>query len=459
MSEEKNSLIQLYDMLDIIENTNKTNDKLAILSSYKGNTFLKTIFNIALNPYIKTQISDANLNQIFEYIKTMQISDETFSKEILAVCETPEQIIDKIAKYLSERKVTGNNMISFMATAFFYFSCIEEVLVEDIKNSRTAKWLSRIFTKKLRIGISEANLCKALNMSFRSVVVESASDTYKLSQNCDKLFKNIDNWIIEEKFDGIRFIVCIDENGNVSYITRSGRVKDTTDFPKITSYLQLQEKLRGKVLDCEITGSNWNQTVNVIQRKNIIKDQDLKLNVFDMLTIDELINQNCERTLEQRKKLLIESIIPKEGIVEIVNFESATSIENIWSKFNEIVKRGGEGLILKDLTSVYEFKRTKSWLKLKQIISDEFKCIGINEGTGKNKGRLGAIIIMLQEKPLITCKCSGFTEQQSIYYWQHPNEIINHIVEIEYRTKTTNKDGTFSLRHPTFIRIRLDKEE
>ena len=57
------------------------------------------------------------------------------------------------------------------------------------------------------------------------------------------------------------------------------------------------------------------------------------------------------------------------------------------------VEGGYEGVMIKDPNAMYECKRTHSWLKAKPFIEVTLKVVSVEEGTGRNKGRLGAILV------------------------------------------------------------------
>ena len=63
----------------------------------------------------------------------------------------------------------------------------------------------------------------------------------------------------------------------------------------------------------------------------------------------------------------------------------------------------------------------------------------------------------------MTCECgSGFTDEERLNYWEHPELIMGKVVELKYFEVTQNdKDKTkYSLRFPTWQhRIRTDKDE
>jgi len=61
--------------------------------------------------------------------------------------------------------------------------------------------------------------------------------------------------------------------------------------------------------------------------------------------------------------------------------------------FNEIIEKGGEGLILRNPLADYEEKRSSNMLKVKPIDVNEAEVIGHQEGEGKYVGMLGSLIV------------------------------------------------------------------
>jgi DNA ligase-1 len=114
--------------------------------------------------------------------------------------------------------------------------------------------------------------------------------------------------------------------------------------------------------------------------------------------------------------------------------------------------------MIKDLEAVYECKRSVSWLKQKPFIEVSLKIVGTEEGTGKNQGRLGAIICEGEDdgKTISVNVGSGFTDDQRTEFWMGKEDIIGQIVEIRADAATINQDSTetWSLRFPRFLRFR-----
>jgi DNA ligase-1 len=97
-----------------------------------------------------------------------------------------------------------------------------------------------------------------------------------------------------------------------------------------------------------------------------------------------------------------------------------------------------------------------AWLKLKPFIEVSLTVIAVEEGTGKNIGRLGALVCEGEDdgRRILVNVGSGFTDDQRIAFWAARAEIGGHIVEVRADAITQNQDGTYSLRFPRFLRFR-----
>ena len=87
----------------------------------------------------------------------------------------------------------------------------------------------------------------------------------------------------------------------------------------------------------------------------------------------------------------------------------------------------------------------------------DVRCIGIEPGEGRLSNTLGYIIC--EYKGYEVRVGSGFDDATRAYYFNHQDEIVNHLVEIQYFEETKNQDETVSLRFPVFLQVRDDKDE
>jgi DNA ligase-1 len=178
-----------------------------------------------------------------------------------------------------------------------------------------------------------------------------------------------------------------------------------------------------------------------------------------------LYNGLCEIKCKERKEKLQEQLeklnLPHIRFVPILyEGEEIGKIDELCEKYTDA---GGEGIMVNIADAPYECKRTKSLLKVKRFNSADVRVLDWEEGTGANKGKLGAVIVEFIAPDGKTYKCkvgSGFEKEEREQFFADPQKIVGHIIEIGYfeLSKNQNDDG-YSLRFPTFKCLRDDKNE
>ena len=124
-----------------------------------------------------------------------------------------------------------------------------------------------------------------------------------------------------------------------------------------------------------------------------------------------------------------------------------------YKEINAMAVAGGyEGIMIKDPEAQYECKRSVAWLKLKPFIEVSLEVKSLEEGTGRNVGRLGALVCegMDDGKSIKVNVGSGFSDLDRDTFWNSNDEIVGQIVEVRADAVTQNQDGSFSLRFPRF---------
>jgi DNA ligase-1 len=81
--------------------------------------------------------------------------------------------------------------------------------------------------------------------------------------------------------------------------------------------------------------------------------------------------------------------------IELLEQIRCTGYDHLKGQLKRVEDSGGEGLMLRDPSSVYEVGRSSTLLKVKSFHDDEAVVVGHEPGKGKHKGRLGALVVKL----------------------------------------------------------------
>ena len=112
--------------------------------------------------------------------------------------------------------------------------------------------------------------------------------------------------------------------------------------------------------------------------------------------------------------------------------------------------------MIKDPDAKYECKRSTAWLKQKPFVEVSLEVKDVEEGTGRNEGRLGAFVCEGQDdgRTIKVNVGSGFSDSDRDTFWTGRSSIVGNIVEVRADAVTQNQDGTWSLRFPRFKTFR-----
>jgi DNA ligase-1 len=139
---------------------------------------------------------------------------------------------------------------------------------------------------------------------------------------------------------------------------------------------------------------------------------------------------------------------------ELVDLDTMQGMARFKMINTQAVAGGYEGIMIKDPEAVYQTKRTVAWLKQKPFIEVSLTVVGVEEGTGKNAGRLGALIVegVDDGKTIRTNVGSGLSDAQRDEIWADKAAVIGQVVEVRADAATQNQDseGEWSLRFPRF---------
>ena len=315
-------------------------------------------------------------------------------------------------------------------------------------------WYRRILIKDLRCGVTEKTVNKFSDYPVPVFECMLADDSAKHEK---KLKGRV---LLEPKLDGVRVVaICDVDRDEVVLMSRNG--KELANFPHINQQFEdmLDQLSESMVFDGEIMSENFQVLMREIHRKDGAKTEDAVLNLFDCLTLKEFKTGGSAKPITERKTML-ESFRLGANMqrVEYVACD-LTEDRDRFLDYNKLcVDRGYEGIMVKPIAGAYECRRSTLWLKVKPFIEVSLTVVATEEGTGRNAGKLGALIVEGTDmgKFIRTNVGSGLTDSDRESYWRDRDKLIGQVIEVRADAITQNQDVTdeYSLRFPRFLRFR-----
>jgi DNA ligase-1 len=358
----------------------------------------------------------------------------------------PWAAFKELAHLLYTRQLTGHDARDAI-----------ELALSASTQSQWNDWYRRILIKDLRCGVSEKTINKIKKNAVPVFECMLAHD----GANHEK--KVAGKKLLEPKLDGVRVITIINmDNRTVTQYSRNGKALE--NFGHITRALEDNIGLfdRSLVLDGEMVSSSFQALMKQVHRKSDVQSEDARLMLFDIVPLSEF--QKGKSVLGQRRRsnLLrsMKAILDKVGSIDIipqieVNLDSAVG-EMQFKQYNkDAIEAGFEGIMIKDIDAIYETKRSVSWLKQKPFIEVSLTIVGIEPGTGKNEGKMGAVICEGEEdgKFIRVNVGSGWTDDQRA---EVNDQVIGQVLEVRADAITQSQDSedVYSLRFPRALRFR-----
>ena len=351
----------------------------------------------------------------------------------------------KTADQLSSRLLTGNAA----QTAINY-------LRMNAKEDEWNLWYRNILIKDLRCGTSDTTINKFADARYKiqtfscQLAHDGANHESKVSGKK----------LIEVKLDGVRVITIVYPSGHVDQYSRNG--KELVNFPHIKEQFAkhavfLPEPI---VFDGEVMSSSFQDLMRQVHRKSDVKANDAVLNLFDILTFREFrlgVSTVSQRERSNALKIWYDPIADHMPNITVLGNElvdlDADAGQARFKEINATAIAGGyEGIMIKDPEGIYECKRSVTWLKQKPYIEVSLTVVGSEEGTGKNLGRLGALVCEGEDdgKSIAVNVGSGLTDDMRNSIWADSASVIGQLVEVRADAVTQNQDGSYSLRFPRF---------
>ena len=441
---------RVAELLEKVRQTSSSNAKKDILEKAKDDETLKKVLYYCMNPYMMYGISNKTIDKL--------------KPDSMNYVKANEQDVFDFLDTLSKSNI--NDALRKQA----------KTLLMSIEDEQVRDMVQKIMVKDLKIGCNVTTVNKVFGKNFIPSFEVQLAESY--AKQKPGFLKDKEVWITT-KLDGFRIVYDPYKN---EFYTRAGQLYEGLDHlkeschklsVKLSEVANLSElvMLDGELVHEPVEGLNslelYSLTSSAARKKGYHKDKEkLQFNVFDFIPVSEFQSGITRIKYKARRNHMdkVFNLWKYTGIVPVHALYSGKFDEEVlMNLLKQVELEGGEGLMI-NLDATYKTKRTKDLLKVKTFKDADVLVLDVVEGTGKNEGSLGAVLVqfLYDGKPM-TCEVgSGWYDSERSFYWRNPDKLIGKIIEIRFFEVTQNqKDKTqYSLRFPTFAhRIREDKDE
>ena len=408
------------------------------------------------------ELSETNvffaIRALLNPLMTTGLKEKSITKPVHVILNGTEPLLglkslDDLITYLSRQDGITDKTIG--AVQFL----ISE-LPEDLQDFTRA-----YLCKTVRLGVTAKSVNEAIDRNVIPVMECMLANKYFEHQS---VVEN-KSFAITEKLDGIRAIAYVTPAGHVKIFSRQGQlIEGLVDIEK--ELLQLGKESpdggEGFVLDGELLVDKRELYESKEQYKNTIKivrkdgeKHGVVYHVFDFIPYSEFV-LNSSRTPYQKRRSYLDLLLPMGRchwvrVVPVKYMGSNVAAISHCLEYERLAKH--EGIMINLLDAPYRFGRTSDLLKVKVMQDCDLRIIGVEEGSGKFAGMLGALVVDYKGNELRVG--SGFTDHERRKIWETPDLFIGNVVSVQYFEETQDKDGKLSLRFPVFLRFREEGKE
>lgn len=236
-------------------------------------------------------------------------------------------------------------------------------------------------------------------------------------------------WWLSEKLDGVRAYW-----DGKQFLSRLGNPFHAPDW--------FIAQLPNVPLDGElwIDRKKFQRTVSIVRRQDKSDHwKEVSFVVFDAPGLDQ--------SFEQRQQFILECMRPlKASHLRPHDQQRCLGLDHLRQELTRLEALGGEGLMMRRAGSRYEVGRSSTLLKVKTFHDAEAKVINHQEGAGKHKGRLGALLVELPDGTRFSVG-TGFSDAER----QQPPPLGSTIT---FRYQELSEAGV--PRFPSYVSVRDD---
>jgi DNA ligase 1 len=406
---------------------------------------------------ILAEAMEEGLDEFFEGVRWCLDKLHTFGVKQVPESDTDGQGLSwvnfsELADALYRRTLTGHAARDAIKLAM-------DVSTKDQWNG----FYRRILIKDLRCGVSEKTVNTVAKKSKKPQYAVPVFEVMLAHDGANHEGKITGKKLVEPKLDGVRVLTVVDyESRTVTMYTRNG--KELVNFPHIVKAFEdnMDNWGRSYCFDGEVVSSSFQALMKEVHRKENVQAQDARLMLFDVVPLTEFKAGASVMGQKRRSAFLRENfskLFADSGCIDIIaqqEFDLDVFTDDIaFRDYNkQMVAEGFEGIMIKDPNGKWEGKRSVAWLKQKPFIEVSLAVIETEEGTGRNVGKMGALVCEgTEDGKLIRVNVgSGFTDKDRDEFWSC--KVDGQVIEVRADAITQNQDGTYSLRFPRFMRFR-----
>lgn len=420
----------VWGMVRDLRATSSTKDKEGIIVDYCSHNTAAANFakNILLYTY----------HPMWQYNVT---SDNLKKKNHLVARKNEYKNCFDLLDDLKNRRITGHDAIAAVNSFIEHHSDYEELIHCIIDKDLKTRAGDKIINKAIKDHIPEFSVALA--------------DKYE-----PKLVDWKDGWYVSRKIDGARCIGIVDDNGDTTFYSRTGKIFDTLDV--VRGGIKALN-VTNVVFDGELclVDDNGNEDFQGVMKELRKKDHTIpnpSFKIFDMITTDEFHSKKgkSNRPYSIRYANLWAVMQPNEcDCLTVLEQELVHNDEHFQEWVKEAADKGWEGVMLR-ADEPYNGKRSKDLLKVKKFFDDEYQVVNAEMGPfryvldGKEHEEIMLSCVMIQHKGHTVRVGSGFSIEQRQEFYKNPEKILGKIITVQYFEETKNQDGGISLRFPTF---------
>ncbi|HUV84499.1 MAG TPA: hypothetical protein VMV86_02255 [Methanosarcinales archaeon] len=421
----------LSNLLDEIRATSKPAEKCAIIKSYSSD-FLRYLIEMAYNPF-----------KVFNLKLTKKEIPPPGDKSL---SDMPGKVIE-VLTFCEESKSPKQNREKVIC------------LLEELDASSQDLLLGTL-NKNWKCGIGVKNLLKI----FPNIVPEfevQLANKYEDSKQKKSFVKK--PRLCSYKLDGIRCI-ALRHGGEWEFFTRKGKKLLTLDHIKDDLKL-LYDKFGYTFVDGEAYkhGIAFADIQGMVMGFTQGTAYEIDYNVFIVGYAEDFLAQSDSGMVVATKEMLAEMKHMKALDQVLI------SDDEVYDELDKAFAEGYEGIMLRDPDILYDFKRSDAILKVKESLE------GGNEG--EQFADCTVVDYLLDDFPVIEdgvmitktlitklwvrqhtyndkiCKVgSGFDLKFRYYYTEHPEDLVDKVVEIKFQ----DYGSKGLMRFPRLYKVRED---